>query len=340
MLQLTNIICVTVFFIVKANARSVNVDVRAAWPRFALTSLAEVAEFVGEQSKDNFWKFVDAACDNTQRIDQAAASSSQESVIDIQSFAFDSGANLVPKSMHALMETTVGLGAYAPAVRFFEVLAAPYGNPCHGESYVVVYPGGSIHCTYEDIDFSAIDLSNIILDVSVDGEASWDHAYVNNNEIESDVKVILYGALGTSSFCTFHKQLLIGAQNKSYSYSIRYAFPGMKPLTNDTVLQGFGVFLDIKNMEYKTIDDSELLKSSSTDTTTSSSEDENTILNSKISFPEGEEVNGIIFSKLLERKPHLAKELNMLKIELESQSADSTSQDMKVHKTFLLIKLY
>ncbi len=60
----------------------------------------------------------------------------------------------------------------------------------------------------------------------------------------------------------------------------------MTALSSDTKLQGFGVFLDIKNMEYKNVDDA---NPSAGDAAGSQSSKTN---EDKELFPEGEEIAG------------------------------------------------
>ena len=74
-------------------------------------------------------------------------------------------------------------------------------------------------------------------------------------------------------------------------------------------------------MEYKNVDDS--------DASAAAKSKDGDDKNEAISFPEGEEVGGIDFSRLLKRKPTLAKELKMLREEL-GEAMSGQSQEMKV----------
>jgi hypothetical protein len=53
-----------------------------------------------------------------------------------------------------------------------------------------------------------------------------------------------------------HQYMVLGAELGYFRYAIRHAFPGQTPVSASRTLQGYGVFLDIKNMEYKNVDDS------------------------------------------------------------------------------------
>lgn len=85
------------------------------------------------------------------------------------------------------------------------------------------------------------------------------------------------------------------------------------------LIPGFGIALDIKNMEYKTIDDREVSKSSDHDE--EGSDDPLEDLKS-----DSAEVNGIFFSRVAQRRPELATELRTLKQHLVSETAASASE--------------
>lgn len=90
-------------------------------------------------------------------------------------------------------------------------------------------------------------------DVAHDGYDEWDHVFSRSTTTAR--KVILYGSIGTKNFCAFHAHLSRDAQSQEYTYAVRHAFPGEVPVSATSELRGFGVFLDIKNMEYKAVDD-------------------------------------------------------------------------------------
>lgn len=71
---------------------------------------------------------------------------------------------------------------------------------------------------------------------------------------------MLYGMIGLPDFCQLYASLQeAAAAGLLDSFSVRHSTPTAAALPNRhdaTPLQGFGVFLDIKNMEYKNVDDS------------------------------------------------------------------------------------
>lgn len=247
--------------------RSVQVDLRApAWARHPASPLAEVAEFVAEASADRgIWTFIDAACDSAAPESLVLPNATAEALAHS---AIVLGHRSLPSSMHRLMETAVGLGIYQPAVQFYANLAKPFGDPCGSGAFAVRYPGETVVCDSavafkNDVGAAVPDADKDTLDISgLEYPASWDHTYPIKSESSlskgdaSSPLWVLYGSVGSQSFCAMHRAALSAGAGESFRYSVRHAFPGSSPVASSTALQGFGVFLDIKNLEYKNVDDS------------------------------------------------------------------------------------
>ena len=234
--------------------RAIQLEIKADWPTHAADKIAEYSEFVSDYSPNMFWTYITKYCNITKLHAQSDD--------PIQFFAAEVARQVLPESLYNMMDTSVGLGTYAPTVRFYTTLSTDFGNPCNSEAFVVTYPGEIVHCynnqskslvlSYQDDD-GQIDIS------SAAGASSWDHVYPspsgagNNNH-----HAVLYGVIGTTTFCNLYDELLPGAIDGSYRYSVRHAFPasGVNDDGATRVLQGYGVHLDIKNMEYKNLDDS------------------------------------------------------------------------------------
>ena len=103
------------------------------------------------------------------------------------------------------------------------------------------------------------------------------------------------------------------------SYTFRHGVPPAAASTT-TALQGYGVNLDIKNMEYQNLDDGGGSKDGKPDGTDAAAAD--------VSFEEGEEVGGFVFSTLHRRRPGLGPGLAALRQEMVDSAADGG--DMKV----------
>jgi UDP-glucose:glycoprotein glucosyltransferase len=88
-----------------------------------------------------------------------------------------------------------------------------------------------------------------------DSVMTYDFDHVTGNR--AALQVILYAELGTKEFVEAHKILSAKAQSDEIKYIFRHS------MTEETVkklgnlnLQGYGVELALKNVEYKVIDDS------------------------------------------------------------------------------------
>jgi len=308
-------------------ARSVVVDVKADWPRYSTSYVAEVAEFIAAESRPWFWIYVDSVCTQSERIERILISStssddSTSGLDDLQALAFELGAEIVPDSFHGFMDTLIGLNAYAPMLRFFESMAQHFGNPCNGRAFVALYPSDKVVCNIADLKFHLSSSSwNASFQVV---EHDWDHLYPTSLDNEQPSQLaVLYGSLGTSSFCAFHDSLSKEASSPStrIRYAVRHSFAGVEKISEETRIQGYGVFLDTKNMEYKNYDDSKGDVASSTD---SSGGD-------LVSFLADEEVLGVNFATLASRYPNLHSELSVLRAELREKAAGAASE-MKVWK--------
>jgi hypothetical protein len=266
---LVGLLCSPLLLLQECGAqRSVQVDLRApAWARHAASPVAEVAEFVAEASADKgIWAFIEAACDSGTEKDGLITTNSSAEVLARSAIVL--GHRSLPSSMHRLMETAVGLGIYQPAVQFFANLAKPFGDPCEGRAFAVHYPGEAIECDSASAFRSSLgekadDPSKDTLDISgLEYPAPWDHAFplkqgsAASADAASSSLWVVYGSVGSQSFCAMHRAAVSAGAGDTFRYSVRHAFPGSSPVASSTALQGYGVFLDIKNLEYKNIDDS------------------------------------------------------------------------------------
>ena len=126
------------------------------------------------------------------------------------------------------------------------------------------------------------------------------HVFPASAKQDSPV-VLLYSHLGTREFASFHEFLSEEAKKENIVYVLRHcprysAEQARTPLT----VQGYGVELAIKSMEYKAIDDSRVSAEGTTDFQAPVESQEH-------------EVEGFLFGKLVQRKPHLGAELESFK---------------------------
>lgn len=160
---------------------------------------------------------------------------------------------------------------YPPVPAFDAALAAPEASGCSdaSTSWVLISPGrgqtGTVLCS--------VGLLAKRLEAGVkaagQGDAAgddkrvlpFDHVYPTDATAAAggagEVVATLYSTIGTSEFAAFHALLKPRAQTGELRYVLRHFIPGPEDArTVRTPLQGYGIYLDIKNMEYKNLDES------------------------------------------------------------------------------------
>jgi hypothetical protein len=285
-------------------SRQVNVHVTAPWAREPYYILSEVSEFIYEYSSEAYWSYLDGLCEQSVVIDTLVRSDAHDQSDELENLVFSIASTLLPTQMQSLMEASVNLGVYAPSSEYLKSLHGMNNHACGNQSYVVVGLNNEILCP---------DIADIPI---IEGNSPRFDDFVYPSS-QGKAHAYLYGIPGTSSFCSLHRKLYPLARNAQIGYVVRYIFPSMTSSpAPSTRLQGYGVFLDIKNMEYKTIDDS---KSSSADDSSTS-----------FSFPD-EDVQGINFLTISNRRADLQPSLRKLYDQL-LVAGESVDEPMKVWK--------
>lgn len=146
-----------------------------------------------------------------------------------------------------------------------------------------------------------------------------DRVHPAGDALHAEVPVaVLYATVGTSSFKAFHDELHQLAADGLVRYALRHTWSGWRAeKTSDCAqeelwLQGYGVELAVKNMEYKAVDDA---KVDAQGQAIDGSEDAG-------------EVGGFDFGVLVKRKPELKEQLLAFRDTLSAEL--SKSDDIKV----------
>jgi hypothetical protein len=197
--------------LVPTHAREIQVNLQAPWAHRSVHPLAEVAEFLADQSSGDFWTYVDTLCStpsSMDTVDAAISSNTEESLHSISQLAQSVGVHIVPSNVENILELASNLGMYMPAVQFYESLAAPTAAPCGaGEAYLLNYPGGVVSC--------AAALNTSTASASLTDETvnmPWNHEYPFGPDkkfsaYEHSEVLVLYGVIGSTSFCKLHNHL-------------------------------------------------------------------------------------------------------------------------------------
>lgn len=218
---------------------------------------------------------------------------------------------------------------YSVKVEMYRQLGLDSGvRPCgpDADTWAVFY--SQKQCV-EAVACSASELSAILAGEKTANETCI-AAGVNDVEMEIDHKypqsslpvektAILYGVIGTEEFYAFHDKLKALAESNQMQYIARHF---AKNSTLDTLLQGYGVALDIKNMEYKTIDDSKKSIEDDDEAADLADEDEENDQDG-----EEEDVEGFLFNALLQRHGAISSEIKQFRDSLVKQ--DDQDQEIK-----------
>ena len=221
-----------------ASGRSVLVSIAADWVR---EPVVEAAEYLAEQSQTLFLEFQYRLCQYSGAVNA--------------SIAVDVAAALLPASQEQLMRTAVGIGYYLPKVQFQHSISAKYAYPCDGDAFFVLHPGDITFCTWSALAEKLKAVSSLESHTSLTEEVllKSDHIISVKSLSESRHHAVLYGVYGSSSYCRLYEEMR--GSSEDVVVSTRYHHGLASTNASFTYLQGYGVFLDIKNMEYKTLDD-------------------------------------------------------------------------------------
>ena len=145
----------------------------------------------------------------------------------------------------------------------------------------------------------------------------YDYVFHGTNPTASAGWLTVFGTVGTPELRTLVAAAKRAAADGAvHSVMLRHSPTYAGAQTVVPQVPGFGIALDIKNMEYKTIDDRVVA-------TSESDEDGDPLQELR---GDESEVNGIFFSRVAERRPELAKQLRVLKDHLVSETAASASE--------------
>jgi len=246
--------------------------------------------------------------------------------------AVEIAASLLSPLQQSALRFTLSMRSFAPLVETHRSLAFVSAGAC-GEkkpsSWVVLRLSGQVLCQPSDVG-TFMNPASSLPRVSAVAEAprpEVDHAHVLPNSppafVEGAEEATLYGRFGTSSFFAMHDALVAAqSEGRIKAYVFRHGVPPPGSAVA-TALQGYGVNLDIKNMEYQNLDDGAGSAVGEEGEGGAASEEE------AVSFEEGEEVGGFVFSALHTRRPDLGAKLSTLRAALLDEEE---SEELKVWK--------
>jgi hypothetical protein len=244
---------------------------------------------MAEESGSDFWQFAEALRANADVLDRAEAEAYSEPTHEaIASLAVEVASGMLSPLQLSALRLTLSVRAFAPLVEAHRSLAAISAHACNGAPSWAILKEGRVACTPDDLAAAAASAAwpTVTSDPAAEAPNAIDHAWPGDAAAGA-LSVVLYGRLGTSPFWAFHDALVaLQARGVVGKYVFRHGIPPAAACTV-TTLQGYGVNLDIKNMEYMNLDERKGEAAAA------------------VAFPAGEEVGGFVFSTLLERRPDL-----------------------------------
>ncbi|KUF82884.1 UDP-glucose:glycoprotein glucosyltransferase [Phytophthora nicotianae] len=305
------------------SARGVHVNLTASWPSspfFPLMETRSVALFLEElETRTAYVEFMGNDVDALGTLAVTVAES-------------------IAAGSKNVLELMLATRTYSVQVEMFRQLGLDSGvRPCgeDADTWAVFY--NEPHCV-ESVACSVDELEAILRGKKKqqnkdqtcvaagvnDIELQVDHKYpfIASDSEKTPMSAILYGLVGTEKFHAFHKKLVKQAQNNNIQYMVRH-YPRDSPL--DTLLQGYGVALDIKNMEYKTIDDSKKTGGDDTANDEEGAEEED----EEEEEIDDEEVDGFLFKPLMARHGAIADDLKQFYDILVKKADGEQEQELK-----------
>eukprot|EP00755_Sulcionema_specki_P014304 Sspe_Gene.9191::Locus_3098_Transcript_1_3_Confidence_0.500_Length_4433::g.9191::m.9191/K11718/HUGT; UDP-glucose:glycoprotein glucosyltransferase len=279
-------------------ARSIRVSLQAGWPETSLA--AEAAELVAEMRPARFWDFVD---------NFIAADTNGSTARDTVTVAEAVAGDLLPRHLKGIL--TFGL-----AVRYSSPRVEVYRDLCGHQS-----PTATVFDGKEWRRVLSPDALKAVLKGDGGGEVveaatihPFDHVFEAG---EGETVAVVCFALNSPDAAEWHT-----AGKEAARYVLRHL--ASPPDSPRLVVQGYGVNLAIKNMEYKAVDDRHAGKG----------DDEEAVQQDD----EGTEryVAGLNFNLLRSRRPDLAAVLGEFEEELLEEAGDeegsSPSIDLAIHE--------
>ncbi|EAL69944.1 hypothetical protein DDB_G0274103 [Dictyostelium discoideum AX4] len=315
------------------SSKSIQLSLVSNWGE--TPSYLEAAEFLHNQDKSLFWKFIE----EFNKIDFSTNYSDKiyyESTISLMKSVLSSNTQFLSE----FLSIDLAMRTYSPRVETYRQLAISnmkLNNIEHSittadnKTITLFNSGGWVQIKNKIItDVNEINES-LFKDVAVvDDEENefirlydFDHIFPTlANTVSSSSSspssipiVILYVDIKSEFFKLVHPKLKQFSQMGKIKYCLRYVVQESNQKLN---LQGYGYELSIKNLEYKVMDDSAIKKDIIIDGVKSK-----TIIN----IP-NEDVQGFNFHKLQKRKPELTSKLSTFRSYLMAKSQEA--KELKV----------
>uniref|UniRef100_A0A7S2RIH0 UDP-glucose:glycoprotein glucosyltransferase n=1 Tax=Mucochytrium quahogii TaxID=96639 RepID=A0A7S2RIH0_9STRA len=338
----------------RCNARGngLQVGLESGWLSHRFAPLMEASEFVGE---DGFWQFVDAVISSPEVEGIESRQDAADAAVAIASTSPGNEGALTTN----VLKASIDMRAYVAAIeqqRQIGVALSGVVSEALGKepsrAWVALWRRGTGDVVFCDNPSELVGEVDGIASRAKKGEKrdvckgecsdrisdllqifESDHVHPLSSSHDSGIVVVLHGVLGMQDFSALHKVLSEKVKSsKNLVYLVRYMPLASDPLAERTsLLQGYGIELDIKNMEYITVDDSK----------DKQEEGEKKKKKDAVVVDTSKEVQGVLFDKVLEAFPDAKENLLSLHAEMyeEKERIERTSNEIEQIKVWDLTDL-
>ena len=311
--------------------RNIDIALTARWPKTPIA--AEAAEFLAEEGSGLFWSFAEGY------VAPAAGSTDKAHLEAVEAVA---GGLLSPLGLR-LLRAFLSAHVFSPRVELWRQLAAAEAGESEGvaaSSDGWVRSCGRVRSLGESPGEVASALAAEVLSERCSMPSTLeeretsdlvplavDHVHPGGGEAASAPMVVLSAPLGSTSFKAAHAELSKRATAGSITYIYRplvrsaSGSAGGEADEPTQTLQGYGVQLAIKNMEYKVLDDSKLADAGIEGDGEGGASGEG-------GEDDEEEVGGFLFGTMARRRPELSEKLKELKDTVAA--AEGNAEGLKV----------
>ncbi len=232
--------------------KTVNVAMSATWPATPL--LVEAAEHIASVDQQHYWSFLSALAAHL-----TAAPSQPSTDAQWYDACVTLAGGLLGNASMEILRTALALHTHSVKAQLYHTLlhdtAMVYNASIEQCADSVVQYNGRLGCDVRSVADMKVDSTEQVYE--------FDHIYQSSSVSTPNRTLILYADLARLHQSDVHSELMQMARNGLIQYVLRpkFAHTSSEPLQ----LQGWGVELAIKNMEYKVLDDTRMHASGGVD---------------------------------------------------------------------------
>lgn len=312
-MRLVVVLCAALAAAQEIKPKNIDIGLTARW---SLTPVdAEAAEFLAEEGGRLFWSFVEDY--------QPPATSTDRT--QLEAVEATASGLLSPLGLK-LLRSFLASHVFSPRVQMWRQLAAEVTDAA-AEATGWMRACGRVRALGGDAAAAAAALADEVVaegctmptsleerETSETVPLAVDHVYPGTGSATGAPLVVLCAPLGSASFRAAHAELARRAAAGALTYAYRplVGSGGGRPQT----LQGYGVQLAIKNMEYKVLDDQAAADLGGIDGGEDAASQEG---------DDEQDVGGFFFSTMAKRRPELDAKIKELREAVTAAEGDASS---------------